>query len=135
MPILGQIANSAPRLTSAFGQKAIAVHASQKSAATYKLAESQKLQKNKICYENESFLDRYSLRSSKKERANLPLLSDNCASLLSLIKKLRGNTQIAALDGDDELLLAWLALDWHEGRQVTVGQVMDRDEFKTRTYA
>lgn len=106
-----------------------------KRTAINKFAESQKLQKNKICHENESFLDRRVVPSSNKERAKVPLLSHNCASLLSLIKRLRENTQIVTLDGDEELLLAWLALDWYEGRQVTVGQVMDHDEFRTRTYA
>ncbi|MBU6252613.1 MAG: hypothetical protein KGN98_05435 [Alphaproteobacteria bacterium] len=93
------------------------------------------MQENKICHKNESFLNTRHISFIVKEGAKVPLISQNCASLLSLIKRLREDTAITALDGDEELLLAWLALDWHEGRQITVGQVMDHKEFQTRTYA
>ena len=65
----------------------------------------------------------------------MPLLSADLAALLVLIEEVREQAGIAQVSGDEEFLLASLVLDWHEGRQVTVGQVMDREGFRTRTYA
>lgn len=65
----------------------------------------------------------------------MAFLTPNLAAILGLIREFREGTDILDLEGDEELMLAALALDWHAGHQITVGQVMARREFRTPTYA